>query len=40
MSKDTSTKLQNTVSLQLGIEPSKVRQEVDFSKKICADSIE
>ena len=40
MSEDTLTKLQNIVGLQLGIEPSKVRPEADFSKELGADSLD
>ena len=40
MSEDTLTKLQNIVGLQLGIEPSKVRQEADFPKELGVDSLE
>ena len=40
MSEDTLTKLQNIVGLQLGIEPSKVRPESDFSKELGADSLD
>ena len=38
MSEDMLTKLQTIVGLQLGIEPSKVRPEADFSKELGADS--
>ena len=40
MSEDTLTKLQTIVGLQLGIEPSKVRPEADFSKELGADSLD
>jgi len=40
MSEDMLTKLQTIVGLQLGIEPSKVRPEADFSKELGADSLD
>ena len=40
MSEDTLTKLQNIVGLQLGIEPSSVKPEANFTKELGADSLD
>ena len=40
MSDDTFSKLQNIVSLQLGIEADKVKSESNFTKELGADSLD
>lgn len=40
MAEDNLTRLQNIVSKQLGIEPSKVTPEADFGKELGADSLD
>jgi len=37
---DNLTRLQNIVSKQLGIDPSKVKPESDFGKELGADSLD
>ena len=37
---DNLARLQNIVAKQLGIEPSKVTLEADFSKELGADSLD
>ena len=40
MSEDNLTRLQDIVSKQLGIDPSKVTPEADFGKELGADSLD
>ena len=40
MAEDNLTKLQNIVGLQLGIEPSSVKPEANFTKELGADSLD
>ncbi len=37
---DTLTRLQKIVGKQLGIDPSKIKPEADFSKELGADSLD
>ena len=40
MAEDNLTKLQNIVGVQLGIEPSSVKPEANFTKELGADSLD
>jgi len=40
MAEDNLTKLQNIVGLQLGIDPSNVKPEANFTKELGADSLD
>ena len=40
MAEDNLTKLQSIVGLQLGIDPSNVKPEANFTKELGADSLD
>ena len=40
MSEDNLTKIQNIVGLQLGIDPSNIKPESNFTKELGADSLD